>query len=529
VSIVTEDILDLLTHLVDKSLVVEQESSGEARYHMLETIRQYAREKLLASGEAEPIHSNHLGFYAQLAVKADPKLWSAEQGHWLDCLETELDNIRVGLEWGEASPRVDEVEAGLQLAGSLWQFWLVRGHWSEGREPLTRLLARADFPESTSLSATSLRARALNLAGVLAGQQGDFAQARQLHAEGLAIARQLEDQVNTAYASYGLGSISFLEGDFIGAHTHLENSLILFRKCDDKRGIAVALGNLGEVALRQNNLATARACFDESLAVCRQMGHKMGAAGSLNALGALSLRQGDLATAQDFFSEALTIFRELDDKPGMAESISGLSYVALRRGDYGTVRAMSEEALMINQKLGSKRAVAATLLRLGKATRCLNDHTLAHSYYEEGLTIFRELSLSGGISISLYNLGSLALLQGNHHQAELLFRESLTLALEKEDTPNIAYSYLGLAGVLASSGKSESFYQAARLLGQAEALFEASNTAFDEADCKDHDRTVGLLLEGLGEYAFNAARTEGQTMSFDQAVTVLYRLNGLWW
>ena len=177
------DVLDLLTSLADKSLVVPEQEDAQTRYRLLETVRQYARDRLEESGGSAAVRVRHRDYYLALAEEADPKLKGAEQAEWLQRLEEEHENLRAGLEWSLAEAGTG---GGLRLCGALQRFWWTRGHLSEGRQWCTRVLCKAGAEERTRE-----RANVLNAAGVLAYYQGDYPAARALYEESLAIRREL--------------------------------------------------------------------------------------------------------------------------------------------------------------------------------------------------------------------------------------------------------------------------------------------------------------------------------------------------
>ncbi len=312
------NVLEGILSLVNKSLLQQEaEADGTPRFAMLETIREYALECLVASGEMDAMRQRHAAFFLALAEEAEPKLTGPEQKQWLDRLETEHDNLRAALRWLEESRTV---EAGWQLGGALWRFWSMRGYLREGRERLAALLALAGeaVPSERSWAA---RAKALKAAGTLAAEQGDYAAARARYEESLAIRRELGDKLE----------------------------------------IANLLSNLGIVARRQGNYAHARALYEESLALRRELGDKWGIATSLNALGLLAHYLGDNAAARGFLEESLALRRELGDAWAIANSLSSLGDVVLDQGDYATARARLEESLAINQQLGDRSAIAYVL------------------------------------------------------------------------------------------------------------------------------------------------------------------------
>jgi predicted ATPase/class 3 adenylate cyclase len=521
-------IAGLLTHLVEKGLVTTGTSNDQKRYRMVGIIHQYSREKLLSSGEAERMHSRHLSYFANLAVEAEPKLWGTEQAAWFKQIEVEIDNFRTALEWAEASPDMAEVESGLQLAGSLWQYWITLGCRSEGSDRLERLFARTDVAGHTAE-----RARALNLAGILAAQNRNLPEARQYLEQAQSIGSELGDQFKIAHSHYGLGLAAFIEGDLDAAKQQYEASLTLFRSLDHQAGISVALRDLGELALRENDLEKSRQYFEESLVICQQMGHKLGAAEAHNALGSITKRYGDLTAAQQNFQEALTILREINHLPAIAEALMGLGSIARSSSgvarftngavspniDFATARTYLEESLAIYRKLGNKKRVAFTLTRLDEITRSLGDYTAARSFYEESLVVLGDLNPSGGIITALNDLGDTSLQEGDPHQAASFFQEALTLALETGDKPGIASNLVGLASVFLQLGKTERWRWAIRLLCQAEIILETSGVNADADDQTQIESTYNELRKKLGDGLFDSSREEGHDMSLGQVIS----------
>jgi len=349
-----DDVLDLLSRLVDKSLVTAEEGTDDSvRYRLLETLRQYGRERLIASGETEETQRRHAAYFLALAEEAEPKLTGPEQVVWLDRLETEHDNLRAALRWVRAS---GEAETGLRLGGALWWFWYVRGYYLEGRERLAELLA---LPGAAGR--TAARAKVLNGAGVMAWAQGDYAPARTLHEESLAIRRELGDRRDIARSLNNLGILSYRQGDYTAARSFYEESLAILRELGDKRNIAASLNNLGQVAHDQGDYAVARSLYEESLALFRELGDKRGIAYSLNNLGDAVLGQGDYAAAKSLYAESLVIQRELGDKSGIAEELGHLGEVALGQGDHAAARSLCGESLAMRMELGDRRGIAKSL------------------------------------------------------------------------------------------------------------------------------------------------------------------------
>jgi predicted ATPase/DNA-binding SARP family transcriptional activator len=235
----TDEVLDLLSSLADKSLVLfEKGEAGGGRYRLLEMVRQYAAEGLQASGEAERIKARHRDWFLAFAEATEPQLKGAEPETWLRRVETEHDNLRAALAWSETD--VEGAEAGLRLAGALNRFWNIRGDINEGRASLERALKRAGAQE-----AIVARAKALNAAGELAHIQGDYASARALNEESLAIYRALGNKRGIAQSLNSLGMLTGQQGNYASACALYEESLTICRELGDKGGIAYSLDNLG--------------------------------------------------------------------------------------------------------------------------------------------------------------------------------------------------------------------------------------------------------------------------------------------
>ena len=334
-----DEILDLLDRLVDKSLVVAGEASGESelRYRMLELVRRYGLERLEESGEAERVQERHARYYLTLAEQAAPALQGAQQAAWLERLENEQDNLRwalgLSLERGDA-------ETALRLGAALWRgFWYVRGYLSEGRRWLEEALA------VSGEGATVLRAKALNGAGHLAWCQSDFEHAAMQFRKSLTLSRQLEDKAGVAAALNGLGRVAYSQGNLAEGRAMLEEALAIHRELNDAWGTAESLFVSGIVALYQGDYAVAHALLEESVTLFRDVGDREGVAVSLGVLGMVALSQGAYAAARSLLEETQAIFKSLADPRGVARALSVLGDVDFNQGDYEAAYARYEEAI----------------------------------------------------------------------------------------------------------------------------------------------------------------------------------------
>ncbi|HXT36766.1 MAG TPA: tetratricopeptide repeat protein, partial [Chloroflexota bacterium] len=462
------DMLDLLGGLASKSLLLVEEHGGEARYGLLETVRQYGLEHLKASGEEGTVRWAHAAYFLALAEKAEPRLTGPEQGRWLAWLTAEHDNLRAALGWAR---RDGERTEGLRLAAALWRFWQARGHLSEGRMWLEGLLAGEMRGEPAAVA--PLRARALLGAGMLAWSQADYARA----------------------AAY------------------YEESLALFSLVEDRAGIAQALNNLGNVAWNQDQYERARELYEASLGLRRELADREGVAASLNNLGNLmAVSLGDYAQGTALLEEALALFREAGDQLNSAYLLTNLGVMAKNQGDLARATALQEECLAVQRDLGNTTGVAYALVNLGNLATAVDDHERAAALHEESRLLFAQLGDQGGLAHALTNLADVARRQGDLDRAAALYAESLALLDAVGHKRGIASCLEGLAALAGARGQAE---RGARLFGAAAALRVAVHAPLSPADQIAYDRAVDVVRAALGE-DFPAAWAAGETMVLEQ-------------
>jgi tetratricopeptide (TPR) repeat protein len=337
----TEEVWELMMRLIDKSLVVMEGEMG--RYQMLETLREYGRERLQEAGEAEETREKHLEFFLGLAERAEEELQGAQQREWLERLGREQDNFRVALSYGlEREP-----EKALKLAAALWRFWDIHSNFTEGRSWLERAL------EKGMSAPASVRAKALNGAGVLALRQGDYETAQALLQESLAIRQALGDQLGIASSLNNLGNVAWVQGDYERAKVLLEESLSIRRALRDQRGIAFTLYDLGSVALMQGDYERAKVLFEESLAIRRVLFDQQGIAFTLNDLGNVALAQGDYERAEALYEESLAIFQELGSQWGIANALKKFAKLAGVKGQRERAARLLGAAEALREAIGA--------------------------------------------------------------------------------------------------------------------------------------------------------------------------------
>jgi non-specific serine/threonine protein kinase len=363
-------VLDLLTHLVDKSLVIADEIGGESRYRLLETVRQYAAERLEEANEASEARNRHLDFYLALAEKAEPQLTGSGQAAWLERIEAEHENVLTALDRCEVAE--EGAAKALRLCGFLMRFWFMHGHLKTGIEACATALARPGAQQRTAA-----RAAALYAAGVMAQSLGEYEKATQLASESLSVQRELGDRQGIANALNSLGNTAYYRGDLAEAKRLHEESLIIKRLLEDKPGIASSLNNLGNVAADRGSLAEAQRMYEEALDLNRETGNRAWQAINLNNLGLVAYHRGDLPVAKRLHEESLAIRRDLGHKHGIAESLGHLGKVARNEGDLLEARRLLEESLTIRRDIEEKLGIADSLDDVAMAAAYLGEHERA--------------------------------------------------------------------------------------------------------------------------------------------------------
>lgn len=347
--------LELLSLLVDKSLVMVQQESGEARFDLLETIRQYASEKLRDSGASEAMQRKHARYYLAFAEQGKQELEGPQQRLWLERMERDHDNLRAALRW---TVEHDDLETALRFAGALALFWNGHGHAAEGCLWLETILAQSGNTVSPA------RAEALLRLGELMGLQEDYAAARLRLEQSLELWQALGDTRGVIEVLLELAHKEFFQGDAAGAHRRVETALGLAREIGDTRGMAFALYRLGNFMGNEGNPAAARELFEQSLALFRTMGWRSRIALVLNGLGELARMEGDDDRAAELYQESLTLYQELDDKWRIAVLLNNLGFVLLHRGEYIKAKAAFIESLELWSALEAPLLIPESLTGL---------------------------------------------------------------------------------------------------------------------------------------------------------------------
>lgn len=319
---------DLLSDLVDKSLVIVDVRGPSARYHLLETIRQYADEKLqsLDVDDQHGLHCRHFDFYLQLAEVAEPKLRTGEAAQWLDRLNVEHDNLRAAIEWAFAS---GETRSVLRLVAALTDFWLLRNYYREAREQLLKALAKSDLAERTALRAT-----VLNAAFFVQWHHRNYAEAHTLLEEALSIGMELGDRRNIAQSLLHLQYEAFAQKDFAAARVFNEKAIAAWRELGDKVKIGHTLSIGADLARFRGDYEQAQSWYEEAIGLLAELGEVGHRARSLRRFGRVALKQGNYAKAAALCQQSLKLSWEAENKLEAASGLATFAGLAVAQGKH---------------------------------------------------------------------------------------------------------------------------------------------------------------------------------------------------
>ena len=475
--------------LIDKNLIQRVCTTGALRFTMLETIREYALERLTERGEVVEAQRAHAAYFLRFAEHAASFVQGPDQVAWLDALDGELANLRLALAWLLESDMATEAR---RLAWALHWFWHVRGHLSEGRGWLDRALA--------SVGGTS--------------RTGDEAARR-----------------DGARLRYAAGLLAVVQGDLAAAQAHLETSVELWRALVETPG--------GEHEARRylvrslcQLLRTLGVRGDASVAMSAREAHAL--AGALGdgyasaemafgyARGLLS-SFGDVALARRLLLEAQATFHEQGDIWYLAQVRNDLGMLALLDGDFPGARRNLREALGTAHGLKDLALEAQACNNLGEVARHAGDDGEAASHYGRSLRLCREMDARTEVPRLVHNLGYLALRAGDLDRARAQFTESLALFHALGQHRGMAEAIAGMAAVAARVGTPEAALRAARLWGVADAAHACSSTRawpVDQAERSHHERLARAVARGT---AYDDAYAVGAAWSLEDAIAEALR------
>jgi predicted ATPase/class 3 adenylate cyclase/DNA-binding CsgD family transcriptional regulator len=544
-------VLDLLSSLVDRSLVQVEEGGTEARYRLLETIRAYARQKLAEVGDASSARDRHLEHFCVFAERVAPELERGDQLIWLGRLEADIDNLRAALDW--ASESLDSNEA-LRLAASLTRYWVFRSNLTEAERRLDEALSSGE-------GTPGLRARALAWRGYIAAERSDLQQADDFAGQALATVERSDPEV-TALALFAkaMGALFVATGD---ERVLLERTIAAAKEADLPSVLARALGTLGYFEMRVGNAAAGQRIFGEALAAARRSGDRFAHLIVGTWMGIATAHQGDVTTARAKLEATLEIARDLHTRWIIASCLSHLSNVETIEGEYESAHRSAEEARSValeiehpvqiaisqfmfgekeyatgnldaalshfEQAIERSRSVGFTLgLAPAIAMRAIvslaaGDREAARTYAEEGVAVGRQTDYPWALGLSLHCLAGLAFEEGDLERAEDLEHGALIEWRRMDRRPGIADALEALARIACAL---ESDQEATRLAAATQRIREEIRYVRFPIDRPGHEELVGRLRERLGDEAFEATWVEGAALDLDAAVAYAARGRG---
>jgi tetratricopeptide (TPR) repeat protein len=366
------DLFDGLSSLMDKNLVQRLDrAQSEPRFAMLETIREYAFERLADSGELPAARRAHAAYCLVLAEEGNPDLTPIDRARWLRQCDVEIDNFRFALDW---LFHTNDLDWSLRLCAALFRFWDMREHLTEGRARLETVLRLAGAER------TEERARLSIFLGALTSAQGDYPAAERFLEQSLYLYEELGDQSGIAASLNAVAITARDRGDYQSAQSNFERSLACWRMLADRLAIARCLHNLANVVKVRGDYPHARWALREATEIFEELGDRNGAAWSINQQGDIARAEGEMAVARALYQRALLAFRETGDPWGSARSLTDLGSIDGEQGDYSAAHAAYREALEIFAGLGHRRGMARAL----EGSACLS---VAQGHAARALTL----------------------------------------------------------------------------------------------------------------------------------------------
>jgi len=449
----TLDVFTGVERLCEHSLLRQEDGvKGEPRFHMLETVREYASERLTASEEEEVVASAHTTCFLELAEAAVPGLSGPEEGRWLSVLDAEHDNMRAAL----ARAVESDPECACRLVTALARFWCRRGYLAEARDWAERALVRVIVVPPL------VRAQLLGAAATIAFQQADFQAAHQFTTESLPLFREASDREGICYSLTTLSVLSFFHGDKARAAVLAEEALQTARELGDQRAIAHSLETLADILTSVEDEPRVVALFHEALAMYRALGNQGGIGFVLSRLGELAVLRGELDEAESLHRESLAIHRSLGHPRQTILPLSGLARIAFARRDLEAAETLHRDAAELARAVGDRQALAGSLRDIALVVLERDDPKRAEEIAAEGLALARMVPDQWTLAYCLGVMAQVAEDLRDIGRAASFHDEALGMAAELAVEQMSAQHLEGIARVAISAGEAG---RAARLLG----------------------------------------------------------------
>jgi predicted ATPase len=503
------DVLRLLGELVDQSLVVFHDAAAEPRYRLLETVREYGRDRLIEEGERAATEDAHERWALGLAEDADAALPGPDWRASLARMELDHDNLRAAFDRSLSS----DPSRALRLGASMWPYWLWHGHLAEGRRSLERaldqpptpteerarailglaaltirsgepatgaLLAREAFEISQELGDAQGACRALQIIGTSCWSEDDLEAAERQYRQSLKIAIEAGFEPGQAAALHGLAVVRWYAGDHREAEGLVDESLTLFRAQSGTSDVAPSMLDIGEILVPQPEIGVARMAFQETFTPFHDLACRTAVGYVLANRGMMSRVSGDLDGAMRDTKESLDLFRTIGDERAIAHALGRLGNLSIAVGEYAQARGLLEECLAIRDAIGDTRGTSLAQGNLGNLAIAEGDLARAQVLLDESAIAFRRRGDMWGYGSALGNLASLALARDDVREARRLLEESLVAIRITGRARWIAWILVQLAAVTRLDGQRE---RAATMAADALAIFQRLGDRDGEAAC----------------------------------------------
>ncbi|MBS1517823.1 MAG: tetratricopeptide repeat protein [Bacteroidetes bacterium] len=428
------EVFEILDSLTEKSIVLY--NIEKERFLILETIRQYANDKIKETNEFEKFSEKHFKFFLELAEKGNKKLRGVESEMITKIFENEIGNLEKALKWSAESLHNAE---GLRLCAAMGRFWQNLGYITDGIHWLETVL------QKNTETRNPLYCTLICQLGNFERLNGDVDKARELIVESLRIRRELGDKAGTAESLVRLGILEYDQGRYDESAVLYEESLGLYRETGNKLGYAIVLNNLANVFSNQGKYSRAFELYEESLATRRESEDIFGIAVSLNNLGIIAFEMGEYLKAKDLLQESLQLRYQTGNKEGIAISLINLGNVSYNQGEYSDAWIFYKESLDISIEINEKSCIADSLFNLGKTSLEQNDLEKATELFNKSLDISRMIKAKTLTADSLFGLGKIAFQKKEYELAKRNYRESMELYIETGNKKDIVLNILRFA------------------------------------------------------------------------------------
>lgn len=465
------EVLDTLIQLTDKSLVIAEKQDHETRFRFLETIHEFVREKLEASGEGTELRNRHLAYFANYAETIENNVDGTEQLKWTRLADQEHNNMRAALDWGLREGAV--FQNGLRIAAALGVFWLARGYFREGFERLSAYLQRATEPEHESA-----RIKLLYRSGAMAGYMFDHSTGQQLCTQSVELARALNRKRDLANALFYLSEIVHFLGQAQAARTLLDECITLCRQENYTTQLSLSLTNLGVFLNKAGDFESAQSMIEEGLAIANRANDIWGTGHALLSLGSINRLNQNYEAAIDYFERSLEVILQIGDRHAEGVTYSNLALLYFIKANYAKVGDCAERSFAVFQTMGNEYRSPYPLRMMG--------YSAVHA--------------------------------GNVVRARVLMQESLKGNDAIGDTLGQLACLIGFAQCAVAD---KDFESAVQLCALAETQREKNNFAFLEPDAITCELVLKQAKKKLGKATYEAAYQEGQLATLENTLMLL--------